>query len=34
MSKLRIVALSLGVCAGLVGTSAVALAQGGPLGGR
>jgi hypothetical protein len=32
MSKLRIVALSLGLCAGLVGTSQVAFAQGGPLG--
>ena len=32
MSMLRIVALSLGLCAGLVSTSGVALAQGGPLG--
>ncbi len=32
MSMLRIVALSLGLCAGLVGTSELAFAQEGPLG--
>ena len=32
MSKLRIVAVSVGLCAGLLGTSGLAFAQGGPLG--